>query len=315
MSTASAPGKAVLSGEYAVLDGAPAISVAVDRRAKVRITESENDWHSVTAPGFTPGTGRFVVKSGAVEWLEGGAEFGLVEAVLLAADVELAGPVSMELDTREFVDTASGNKIGIGSSAALTVALLAALRRSTDVFVDAIRAHRLFQKVSGSGVDVATAVHGGLIEFRADNAIVKPLEWPAGLACRFVWSGVAVSTPEKLAKLGAQAQRESRQQLARSASHIAAAWHSAEAVLQAFPAYIEDLRRFSIDHDLGIFDAGHEELASRAADAGLVYKPCGAGGGDIGVLLGASEPELDDFLAGIGRTVDCRIDFVGVEQH
>jgi phosphomevalonate kinase len=29
--TASAPGKLVLSGEYAVLDGAPAICVAVDR--------------------------------------------------------------------------------------------------------------------------------------------------------------------------------------------------------------------------------------------------------------------------------------------
>lgn len=315
MRTASAPGKVVLSGEYAVLDGAPAVSVAVDRRAKVRITASENDWHSVTAPGFAPGTGRFVVRNGAVEWLEGGAEFGLVEAALLAANIELAAPVSMELDTREFVDTASGSKIGIGSSAALTVALLAALRRSTSVFADAIRAHRLFQKGSGSGVDVATAVHGGLIEFRADDAIVKPLEWPDGLACRFLWSGVAASTREKLAKLAALARRKSRLQLARSATHVAAAWHSADAVLQAFPAYIEDLRRFSIDHDLGIFDAGHEELASQAADAGLVYKPCGAGGGDIGVLLGASEPALDDFLAGTERAVDCRIDSVGVEQH
>ena len=34
---ASAPGKIVLSGEYAVLDGAPAICAAVDRRAAVTI--------------------------------------------------------------------------------------------------------------------------------------------------------------------------------------------------------------------------------------------------------------------------------------
>ena len=33
--SASAPGKAVLSGEYAVLQGAPAIAMAVDCRARV----------------------------------------------------------------------------------------------------------------------------------------------------------------------------------------------------------------------------------------------------------------------------------------
>jgi phosphomevalonate kinase len=45
------------------------------------------------------------------------------------------------------------------------------------------------------------------------------------------------------------------------------------------------LHEFSIDHELGIFDAGHAELVSAADAAGLVYKPCGAGGGDVGVVL------------------------------
>jgi phosphomevalonate kinase len=37
---ASAPGKLVLAGEYAVLDGAPAIVMAVDRRAVVSVAAS-----------------------------------------------------------------------------------------------------------------------------------------------------------------------------------------------------------------------------------------------------------------------------------
>ncbi len=41
--TASAPGKVILSGEYAVLDGAPAISMAVNRRAVVTLTTVGDD--------------------------------------------------------------------------------------------------------------------------------------------------------------------------------------------------------------------------------------------------------------------------------
>jgi phosphomevalonate kinase len=36
-SAASAPGKLILTGEYAVLFGAPALVMAVDRRATVQI--------------------------------------------------------------------------------------------------------------------------------------------------------------------------------------------------------------------------------------------------------------------------------------
>ena len=50
---ASAPGKAVLCGEYAVLDGAPAVCMALDRRARVTVTPFEGDWNRVSAPGYS----------------------------------------------------------------------------------------------------------------------------------------------------------------------------------------------------------------------------------------------------------------------
>ena len=46
---------------------------------------------------------------------------------------------------------------------------------------EALLAHRAFQGGAGSGVDVATAVHGGLIEFEMKTQLVTSLAWPAGL--------------------------------------------------------------------------------------------------------------------------------------
>ena len=51
----SAPGKVILSGEYAVLDGAPAVVMAVDRRARVSVSAGSGDWHRVSAPGLFEG--------------------------------------------------------------------------------------------------------------------------------------------------------------------------------------------------------------------------------------------------------------------
>ncbi|MDH5619728.1 MAG: hypothetical protein OEZ11_14015, partial [Gammaproteobacteria bacterium] len=50
---ASAPGKIVLSGEYAVLFGAPAICMAVNRRAFARVADSDDRECHVTTPGFS----------------------------------------------------------------------------------------------------------------------------------------------------------------------------------------------------------------------------------------------------------------------
>ncbi len=311
MTVVTAPGKVVLSGEYAVLDGAPAVCVAVNRRARVVVSEIDGEWHRVAAPGFAATEGRFVVENGELSWLEGGDEFDLVEAVIETAGLESNSRLSIELDTRAFIE--DGVKIGIGSSAALTVALMAALRNSNGVLDDALHAHRVLQKGVGSGVDIAAAVCGGLIEFRAGK--VTHLDWPAGLACRFVWTGVAASTREKLRRLAEAGRFASRDELAQSAADLAVAWQSADALMEAYPAYIEALRQFSVDHGLGIFEAGHDTLASEAAAAGHVYKPCGAGGGDVGVLLGRSEDELDEFVARHCRRLSCTPDPLGVELH
>ncbi|MCP4300402.1 MAG: hypothetical protein GY783_07445 [Gammaproteobacteria bacterium] len=293
--SASAPGKVVLSGEYAVLDGAPAVCMAVDRRAIVKISAIDGDWHRVSAPGHCSVEGRFVADGATIDWLQGADEYGVVDAIWRTLRPGGKNPLSIELDTCSFLDQKSGEKIGVGSSAAVTVALVAALSQSGDVLGDAIRAHKLFQHGAGSGVDVATSVSGGLIEYRMKETTISRLRWPAGLAYRLVWTGVPASTRLKLDHLAGIGRRSSRDALAAAAARMATAWQSASMVMRQYPTYIAALREFSVDHDLGIFDAGHDQLVTEAAAAELIYKPCGAGGGDVGILLGASEEQLDEF--------------------
>lgn len=295
--SASAPGKVVLSGEYAVLDGAPAISMAVDRRANVIVTGIDDGWHRVSAPGHSSVEGRFVADGHTIDWLRGAANYAVVDAVWRTLGPGGKDHLSIELDTQSFFDRDSGKKIGVGSSAALTVALVAALSRSRDVLGGALRAHKILQRGVGSGVDVATSVSGGLIEYRMKESTISALRWPAGLAYRLVWTGVPASTRSKLARFAGIGHRSSRDALVRAAESMASAWQSASTVMQQYPTYIEALRQFSVDHGLGIFDAGHDRLVSEAAAMGLVYKPCGAGGGDVGILLGVSDEQLDEFVA------------------
>ncbi len=149
---ASAPGKIVLSGEYAVLDGVPAISMAVGRRAVVTLANSSSGECNLSAPGFA-----------------GADKYRILDAVCDGVRPEK----NIKLDSRAFSD--GGNKTGIGSSAALTVALVASLNESEDVLSEALLAHRAAQGGAGSGVDVATAVRGGLIEFGSDFTVTDSI--------------------------------------------------------------------------------------------------------------------------------------------
>lgn len=292
---ASAPGKIVLAGEYAVLWDAPAVCMAIDRRATAALCESVDGECHVTSPGFA-----------------GADRYRLVDAVTGGR----RPPFDIELDTQAFME--QGRKLGIGSSAALTVALLAALGNSTDVYGEALAAHRRLQGGAGSGVDVAAAVHGGLFDYEMPTNSVRSLAWPEGLVYRVIWTGVSSSTAKKLARLAAAPARSSRSALLVAAAHMRDAWAAGDAdrILADYVDYVGVLRQFSIDHDVGIFDAGHDELTDAAMVDGLVYKPAGAGGGDIGMIFGRDDAELDAFVdrhaALIRRVLPCALDPMGV---
>ena len=303
---ASAPGKFVVSGEYAVLDGAPAICAAVDRRAVVTIEANDDGHHVVSAPGFTAATGRFSTGPGGLTWLDGGREFGLFEAAWNASRPAVTDTaLAISLDTSAFLDSGSGTKVGLGSSAALAAALATALNAiggagPGDV---AHAAHRRFQGGSGSGVDVACSLAGGIIEYRMADRTTRPAPWPAGLHFSILWSGIAAETRARVARFVDLGSSPSRNGLREASSAVAGVFARGRAadVVAALADYTQALLRFDAAHGLGIFDAGHRALAEQAADAGIVYKPCGAGGGDIGVALATSRASLASFETAAAR--------------
>jgi len=321
---ASAPGKIVLSGEYAVLDGAPAIVMAVDRRARATLADDVGGTSQVRAPGYTNEVGRFEIADGDFRWLDGQGLFGIVDSVWRAADETGSdetgsGARVIDLDTSDFIDPERHLKIGIGSSAALTVALCSAITRSCDagtIMAVAQRAHADLQGGAGSGVDIACSLSGGLIEYRMDGVSVTALDWPEKLLYRVIWTGVAASTRDKLRKLKSEISLPSRERLVGASEGMADAWKSGDAdrIVADYRNYNDHLRQFSIDHGLGIFDAGHEELWRAARDFPLVYKPCGAGGGDVGIVFGTDDAVLDSFterhLNG-HELLNCRLSPVG----
>lgn len=327
---ASAPGKAVLSGEYAVLHGAAAIAVAVDRRARVTVRKSGDERHVIDAPGYLPGKWHFTVdNSKNFNWQEAlpdASAFALVEAVWHSFDIRDWPPMAIEIDTRALCDDATGLKLGLGSSAAVAVALAAALKSYCEVDRDfratAFDAHDRFQQGRGSGVDVAISHDGGLIAYRRAGRESRQLGWPVGLHYRFLWSGQAADTKELLADLGDREAGNEKSNaltgLIERSEELAAAFSLGDArrILESYPACVDALERFSEERQLGVFGAGHGKLARAANNSEVVYKPCGAGGGDIGIVLGACEHEVDEFCELAGKqkfsTLDLAIDEQGV---
>lgn len=321
----SAPGKAVLSGEYAVLNGAPAIAMALDRRAEVSIALSEREFHCVRSPGYATGDYQFSVNdNGCLQWCDEqvAERFSLLEHVWRHCAPCVDGRLDITIDTQSFFDADSGAKVGIGSSAAVACALTVALAKigneCVDLSASAFAAHRDFQNKLGSGVDVATSLNGGVVEYRVDDRRhCEPIRWPQDICYQFFWSGNESATVNRIDYYRQAENSPVSMALATSAAEIVGTWRSGRGtdILDALSSYVKCLVRVSDEYELGIFAAGHAQMLALASDTGIVYKPCGAGGGDIGIALAVDEDNLVDFRDqsfALGFTpIGCRIDLQG----
>lgn len=289
---ASAPGKIVLWGEYAVLGGAPAAVLAVQRRARVTLAPALRDW-TFQAQGFPAAPVTLTDPAFAAPQPATALPLAVLRGLGLT---ELPHPFALTCQSTAFFE--AGRKLGIGSSAAVCVALCAAFARWLDKPLDmalAIAIHRDFQGGSGSGLDVASAWHGDVIRFREGAA--HPVDLPPGLHRCVVFTGVSASTPAHLGRFSAWRRNSNIAPLdaLADASDSLFDASSAETFLALLDDYASRLRRLDEAASLNIFTPAHDALQRLASKANLVYKPCGAGGGDIGIAFGASPAAVDDF--------------------
>lgn len=150
----------MLLGEYAVLHGKHALVCAVNKRITVTLTPRDDkriEINSIALGSLTSDITKLKVAS----------PFQFVLATLKHFQKQLSTGCSITIES-EFSD-----KVGLGSSAAVTIATLAAISAWLNLSLspaDLIMTGRtIIRKVQnlGSGADVAACVLGGMVAYRA----------------------------------------------------------------------------------------------------------------------------------------------------
>jgi len=167
-----APGKLFIVGEYAVVEaGEPAVLVSVDRLLHVRLTERD-------APVACGASEHVLAAIRAVDELR--AHRGLPER-------------HFEIETESELEDERGRKFGLGSSAAVTVAVVEALDRLHGLGLDPVERFRLALLATievsprASGGDLASSTFGGWILYRSpDRAELRAHRAAHGIASALV---------------------------------------------------------------------------------------------------------------------------------
>ena len=271
---ARAPGKIVLSGAYAVLEGAPSIVAAVDRAVVADASREAS---------FVTDEVRAAIEAGVIErapWFDASA-------------------------LRASLPDGTSRKLGLGSSAAILVASIAAasgerLQRAgaaslaDAVFPAAYAAHRKAQP-SGSGIDVAASTFGGVITatIRDGGLDVAPHPLPPGTVVEVFASPVSASTGDLIRKVRAFAAvdppryRRLLDDAARG-SRAAKAAATTPDLVAAISAQLDALAELGDLAGAGIVTPEAAAVRPRAAAEGALFGPSGAGGGDIAVYIGGA---------------------------
>jgi mevalonate kinase len=319
---ASAPGKIILSGEHAVVHGAPALVTAVRQRARALVRPFERPAFRVAMPdvgaasertlddlallGVSAGKRHEAFMAGrlpAASVLTGASQ--LVELCLLAA-VRAGSP---KLARGLHLEVTSGIAVGrgMGSSAAVIASTLQALAAwdgsPLDRSVVERRAQELerFQHGRPSGADVHACVHGGAFLFRRGRPVETLTLAPA--------STCLVDTGPPLSATG-ECVEEVRKHFAGSGI-----WNEFEAVTLALrdawgrrPDEAAELVR--ANHELlvriGVVPQAVAAFIEGLHQRGYAAKICGAGsvrGDRAGMVLVCGGPSPDALCGDAGYPV------------
>ena len=284
MIRASAPGKLMLAGEYVVVERAtPALSIAVDRRVEVDAEALD-------------GSAGWRITSDTLNLRD--ATLDKVPVIAEALARVPGAPRAGRLTVRSQLG-AGADKPGLGSSAALCVASYAAFARLAGLnglpdLAPLIAAHRASQGGRGSGFDVASCLHGGLIVFMPvpdrpdDPPRVERIPWPKGLHAAVFKTRKGASTVHMLARMASWRDEDPEtldaclDPLAIETEELVSAFRvgDVDRLLTACAQVQEELGVLDRLGEVGILPSGVLQLHGVIEDAGCVGRTSGAGGGD-----------------------------------
>ena len=327
-----APGKLYIAGEYAVVEpGHRAVLVAVNRFITVRITPcSPTGGYAGTISSRLYDTGsrpwRHRPQDGLAEAVGGDDDYVIsairvVEALVAEGGGRLG---SFNLGISSELDEADGRKLGLGSSAAVTVATVRAVAGFYGLSLDDSRVYKLAMLASdavqpiGSGGDIAASAVTGWVDYASPDRVwlhrarqraqarggtgdLLESDWP-GLCLRRLpvpsvrlqvgWTGAPASTPALVADV---------QTRSHGADDYTVFLRDSQDCLARLITAIEDddaariMRQIARNRALlaGLSRIGGRtiettelaRLVEIALEHGATAKSSGAGGGDCGIAL------------------------------
>lgn len=264
---AFAPGKLVITGAYAVLEGAPAIVVATSRGA-----------------------------------FADGARAALTATPELRAAIGDATAPHCDASSM-FV---GARKLGLGASAAILVASLAvreaekgadlASEEVRDALFARARAAHAGAQGGGSGVDVAASVYGGVLRYTLASR--RRVSLPGRIRLSVFACATSARTSELRSEVDALAESKPivhaacMNELSVIAVDAAAAVErdDHDAFIAAVARTSRGLARLGAATGAPIVPAGFDTLGDLAAAEGAALCVAGAGGGDVAAFVGHDRP-------------------------
>jgi ERG8-type phosphomevalonate kinase len=335
--TTLTPGKLILLGEYAVLEGAPALAAAVNRFARVSLHPLPGKEFRVSAPTIDINAITFYLNENGKVCFSGERPLDVSGKLdFFSATVEGAArylrrfnvpltPAEINLDTGDFFLEKSPEKLGLGSSAALTTGLFAALLTHAgktvpgengylELFDLAVETHRAAQGNIGSGIDIAASTFGGVLQYQVNRnsgnrkPLIEHLQLPGELRMLVVWAGKSASTKEFVEKVNAFRVKNPKKfngimgEMAEISSRGCEALKTGKTAhfLEMAQQYYRQMDELGRCSNIPIISTEHRRIAEIVQSSGAVYKPSGAGGGDLGIAFGLSEKILKNCATELG---------------
>lgn len=338
MITEKAPGKLYIAGEYAVVEnGFPAVLVALNQFVTCRISHSKNEVGRIISHQY---------QDNALSWRRQGDQMVIDKRdnpfsyILSAISVteEYARSLNRQLSIFDLqidsqLDSASGKKYGLGSSAAVTVATVKALCRFYHLPVNLEQVFKLSAiahfSVQGNGSlgDVAASVYGGWIAYHSfdrqwleeqrkylDLPTLLQLPWPDlkienlhapdNLSLMIGWTGKPASTSQLVDRISlfkARRQTEYRQFLANSRAcikRLVDGFHQGnlDAIQEEIRYNRTLLQNLAKRSGVLIETPSLKKLCQIAEQYGGAAKTSGAGGGDCGIVAIDNHADLKSMI-------------------
>lgn len=292
---ASAPGKVILFGEHAVVYGKPAIAVAVKKNAHITIKERSDTQINLEIVGM--GVQAFLNLEDETIKCQGHVKTGILKYVLKSIKLiqkkkssNLADSMGMDITLEIEMPVGAG----LGSSAAVTVATIAAANKYYDAGLKleevATLAHQVELEVQGaaSSIDTTLSTYGGAIYLEKDANKIEKLDLKWELPLVIGYTPRKDNTAEMVGKVHQKAEKypyiinpvlDSIEQLTNEAR---------DALLKKDEKKLAEL--MNINHGLldalGVNTTALSQMVYLAREAGAIgSKITGAGGGGSIIAL------------------------------